>query len=269
MTNFQKFQNSQESENLQKLFFLLGFGVIRLLRDHVVECCGWVTGVDEDEAGVEDEFQEAYDGGTDSASELEDTASDRRIIGKRESRDEEPEAGVPSRDLTFASERIAPRQKGSTSSSTAENDEEEFIVKAPVTESNFDVYEDSQEDHGVQEEERIIEVAREHSLEAGEEEEVDSLVIIKKALPRDAPEDRRVLVSPAHPMLPILGSESGSVGRSEQTQSDARNFVRADYSGEEGDSDADAEDEYYEDENDEDEDDEEDLANVAGRSGKL
>jgi len=205
---------------------------------------------------MEDEFEEAYDGGIDSASEeLEDTASGRRM--------EEPEAG-----LSF--ERTVPRQRESTSAEI--DDDEEFVVKAPVTESKYDLYEDSQEGHDVEEEEKIIEVAREHKLEEGEVEEEDSLVIVKKELPRDIADDRRVLASPAHSTLGR--SESGGVGQTEQVHSSSRNLVRPNYSGEEDDSDADAEDEYYE--NDEDEEDEDDgdtgttaQLDKANGSGKL
>ncbi|KAG0622832.1 hypothetical protein M758_3G127000 [Ceratodon purpureus] len=231
----------------------------------------------QDEAGVEEKFEEAYEVAIDSASEeLEDTDSSRRTIAS-ESRGD-PEAGVSSRDLIFASGRQVSRQKESTSSQAGTNDEEGFIVKAPVTESKYrvrraataeenmpegltlateDVFEDS-EDRDVQVElaEKIIEVAREHNVEGGEDE-TDSPVV-KKELPRDVTRDRGVLASPAHlytavkavdSELPALKSGSGDM---DQAESNTRSSDRGGYSGDEGDSDADEEDDY--DENDEDED---------------
>lgn len=188
--------------------------------------------------------------------------------------------GLEELEDTDSSRRIVSRQKGPTSS----NDEKGFVVKAPVTESKYrvrraataeenlpagltlaaeDVFEDSKED--VQEElaEKIIEVAREHDVEEGEDE-VDS-PIIKKEVPRDVAQDRAVLASPAHlyaavkavdSELPALKSESGV----DQTESNTRRFVRGNYSGEEGDSDAD--EEYDE----TDEDDEEDGGGRGGRA---
>lgn len=112
-----------------------------------------------------------------------------------------------------------------------------------MTESKYEVYEDTLEDH---EEERIIKVAGDS--EEDSEEEVDPRVIIKKELPRDVTQDRRLLAN--------------ALDRSISS-------ARAGYSGG---SDADAEDEYYEndDEEDEGEDDEDDGdtgAQASGRSG--
>jgi len=211
----------------------------------------WFT--EEDEAGVEDDYEEAYDGVIDLTSEeLEDTASGRRM--------EDPEAKFSSRDVTSTLERTVPRQE----SASAENNDDEFVVKAPVTESKYDDHEGSQDGRDVQEEEKIIEVAREHNLGEGEEEEVDSSVI-KEELPKDVAEDRSVLAIPAHPTLGR--SESGDMGQTEQVQSSSGNFVRSDYSGDEGDSDGDAEDEYYEDDEDEDEDEEDEDYDDGGDTG--
>lgn len=132
------------------------------------------------------------------------------------------------------------------------DDDEGFIVKVPVTESKYEVYEDTLEDH---EEERIIKVAGDSEED---EEEVEPRVIVKKELPRDVIEDRRLLANATmralDPELPAGGVER---------QASSISLTRAGYSGG---SDADAEDEYYE--NDED-DDEDDGAQAAGRFGKL
>ena len=220
---------------------------------------------------MEEKFEEAYDIGIDSASEeLEYTGASRRIIA-RESRDD-PEAGMSSRDDEEGLVKApvtAPRYRVRRAATAEEN-------MAGLTLAAEEVFEDSKEEYDG---EKIVEVDRELSVEVGEDE--GNSLITKKELPKGVTRDRAVLESPAHlytavkaddPKLPALKSDDGGVDRRE---SNTRGFVRGNFSGDEGYSDADAEDESDETNEDDGEGDGErgeiaeiELANVAGRSGE-
>ncbi|XP_024389086.1 translocase of chloroplast 126, chloroplastic-like isoform X2 [Physcomitrium patens] len=212
----------------------------------------------EEETGIEEKFEEVYDGGVDSPLEEIDVASAGNVTA-REFRDE-PEAWVSSRDST--------------------EDSGKFIVTVSVTELKYNVeravtaeenmpnglklgseargiasssrgaelgnaFKDSREDHEVQEEltERSVKVAVENYDQEGED--ADSTEI-KKEFPRELTQSRTVIESPAYrftsePVDPALLEL-----KSEKAQPNTQSFARIAEGESDADADADADDEDVE-----------------------